>query len=1051
MKKIILLFIGMTGYSCFAQSQIDSLVGFDEKHELGHISDHGIDSSKVDFYIDLAKRRYINKKYKLGIYAPPENFSSSSPLDCAADNWGFEDGNLGGWNQQGSVQIIGGGVDPYGFFPWVYPNGGNYSAKVSSDQYNPGNNDGRLDKVLNVPANGETLMSFHFAMSIFNYPHPASLAAKLWVEFYDAGGNILPCPQYECYYSTDNGAVGVDNFQETPQVTSFYNPSADGDCPSCYPVTYANWNTVTLDLSAYQGQQITAVFRVEWCFYDVDWGYVLLDVDCPLNTFEPTDVCLDQTGSEMLCGHDNMSSYSWTDPSGAVVGNNQCFDANISGTYVLESMPDDVECTSASLLTFDFNIDDPINITYLLSDYNGSNISCNGYNDGSIDINVSGGSPPYSYNWNTVNSDSLDQFNMYAGSYDLQITSAKGCVFDTTFLMIEPTLLQPTITATTDYNGFNISCYDYNDGAINVSVSGSVPGYNYLWNNGNTTQSINGLTSGLYTVDIIDSNLCTASAFFSLDEPTPLESTFIISEFNGYSICNQDQDGYIDLTVIGSVPNYSYQWSGGEITEDLDSLIAGVYSVIVTDLNGCVISDTIEITEPILNIQESVLDVTCFGGINGTVSVTVSGSTAPYYIFWDNNINTSLLSEGTYSYQIVDSIGCIYNDSLIVSESDSFFVVENITNVSCNGFNDGEVELDVSGATSPYIVDWFGISNTNMIAGTYNFTILDSDNCAYSQIAIVSEPNPIDVLNQVIDPTCGNTNDGSVSLVISGGNPVYSIDWGGNNPNALGVGTYEFVIIDDNNCIDSNFVTLNSQSNIQVISSVTEISCKSFCDGAIDLQINGGIAPYFVNWFGLNSVALCEGTVSYNLIDAVGCNSSDSFFIESPDSVKLIIDQTGMQLVANTIGGNAPYYYEWFNDLGFLANSQSVNITSSGNYYCIAFDSNHCQSDTVTYFYSETSTNDLEISNFNIYPNPTNDFLNIEFESINEQNYSIYLVDILGQKILLDRINNYKGDYTYRLDLIKFAQGIYMLELSSENKIYNKKIIKNKYYEIQSN
>ena len=229
---------------------------------------------------------------------------------------------------------------------------------------------------------------------------------------------------------------------------------------------------MTLDLSAYQGQQITAVFRVEWCFYDVDWGYVLLDVDCPLNTFEPTDVCLDQTGSEMLCGPVNMSSYSWTDPSGAVVGNNQCFDANISGTYVLESMPDDVECTSASLLTFDFNIDDPINITYLLSDYNGSNISCNGYNDGSIDINVSGGSPPYSYNWNTVNSDSLDQFNMYAGSYDLQITSAKGCVFDTTFLMIEPTLLQPTITATTDYNGFNISCYDYNDGAINVSVSG---------------------------------------------------------------------------------------------------------------------------------------------------------------------------------------------------------------------------------------------------------------------------------------------------------------------------------------------------------------------------------------------------------------------------------------------------------------------------------------------------------------------------------------------------------------------------------------------------
>ena len=676
------------------------------------------------------------------------------------------------------------------------------------------------------------------------------------------------------------------------------------------------------------------------------------------------------------------------------------------------------------------------------SNFNGYNISCNSYNDGSIDLTVTGDSLlGYTYLWNN-NATTEDITNLSAGIYSVDITDSNSCTTSISFTLTEPPLFQTTIYASTDYNGYPISCNGYSDGGIDLSVSGSVPGYTYLWDNGDTTQTISGLSAGIYSVDITDSNTCTASTSISLIEPTLLETTFILSDINGYNLCNDSQDGFIDLSVSGSVPVYSYQWSNGDTTEGLDSLGAGFYYYTVTDQNGCTTSDTIEITEPILNIQESVTDVSCFGGINGAVSVIVSGSTAPYYVFWDNNINPSLLSEGTYGYQIIDSIGCSYNDSLIVSDPDSFVVVENITNVSCYGFNDGKILLDITGSTPPYIVDWFGFSTINMSTGTYNFTILDSNNCAYSEIAIVSEPNPIDVLNQVVDPSCGNTNDGSVSLIISGGTPLYSVDWGGSNPNSLALGTYDFVIIDDNNCIDSNSVTLIAESNIQVISSVTKISCNSFCDGAIDLQINGGVAPYTVDWFGFNSAALCEGNVSYDLIDAFGCSYSESFLMLPPDSVELIIDQIGMQLQATANGGVSPYSYEWFNDLGSLANSQNVNITSNGNYYCIAIDTNHCQSDTITYFYSETSINNSEVYDFNIYPNPTNNYLNIEFESIIEQNYSVYLVDLLGEKILLDRIDKYKGNYSYKLNLFEFAQGIYILELKSENKIYNKKIIK---------
>ena len=526
----------MIGFSCLCQTHNDSLVGFDEKYEFNHIIVHDIDSSQIDFYMNLAKRRYINKKYNLGFYSPPEklisssaysplqNMSSSSTFDCSSDNWGFEDGTFAGWNKQGAVEIVNNGVDPYGGFPWVYANGGNFSARISSDL--DCCKDGRLDKVINVPVNGETLMSFHFAMSIFNYPHFSSSAAKLWLEFYDASGNILSCPQYECYYSTDNGAVGVSNFQQTSFPASYYNPAANGDCPSCYPVTYADWNTVTLDLSAYQGQQITAVFRVEWCGPNVDWAYVLLDVDCPLNTFEPTNICLDESGQGTLCGPDNMSSYNWHDSTGSIIGNNQCLDVINPGTYGLQAMPDDVECTSASLLIFDFIVDPQLSLSSLVSNYNGNNISCYGSNDGSIQLDVNGGAPPYDYNWSTLAAGS-SQFNMYAGSYNLQLTDSKGCNFDTTFLLIEPTPLQTTIVSITDYNSYQISCYGYNNGGALATVIGSTPAYTYLWSNGETTPNAVNLSSGLQNVIVTDANSCITSNSILMTEPSQLQNTIL--------------------------------------------------------------------------------------------------------------------------------------------------------------------------------------------------------------------------------------------------------------------------------------------------------------------------------------------------------------------------------------------------------------------------------------------------------------------------------------------------------------------------------------------
>ena len=671
------------------------------------------------------------------------------------------------------------------------------------------------------------------------------------------------------------------------------------------------------------------------------------------------------------------------------------------------------------------------------TNFNGYNISCNGYSDGGIDLTVSGSSLlGYTYLWNN-NATTEDITNLSAGVYSVVITDLDNasCSTSTSIILTEPIIQMNEVVSPT--------CFGLIDGEITLNTTGGLTPYTYLWNTGETTSNLTDLDIGVYSVQITDSYGCIDSATYIITEASQLSSQYSTSDYNGYNVsCNEGQDGSIDLTVSGSVPGYSYQWSNGDTIEGINGLSAGTYSYVVTDQNGCITSDTIEIIEPTINIQESVVDVSCFGATNGSVSVNVSGSTAPYYVFWNNNINTTLVSSGTYVYQIIDSIGCVYFDSLIVSEPDSFIVTESVIDVSCNGSNDGSISLVISGATPPFVVNWFGANIVNAQAGTYNYTIVDSNNCYFSEIAIVNEPNQIDVLNQVVDPSCGNTNDGSVSLQISGGNSPYLVDWAGSNPNSLGIGSYVFLVTDDNNCVDSNTVTLTSVSNIQVVSEITQISCNSFCDGSIDLTITGGVSPYTVDWFGVNPAFLCEGSVSYEIIDAVGCYYMQNFQIISPDSVELSISQFGMQLEGNASGGVAPYSYEWFNDFGSLVNSQTVNITSNGSYYCIAIDVNHCQSDTVEYYYSETSIEDIGVASLNIYPNPTDNILNIEFESGIENDFSLYFIDVLGQKIMIDRIKKFKGNYTYKLDLQRFAQGIYILELRSGSEIYNKKVIK---------
>ena len=183
----------------------------------------------------------------------------------------------------------------------------------------------------------------------------------------------------------------------------------------------------------------------------------------------------------------------------------------------------------------------------------------------------------------------------------------------------------PVLTLSLDKT--NVSCNSGSDGSIDISVSGGNPPYSYDWSSGDTTQYINGLTSGIYSVVVTDSEGYTITESITITEPVVLSTTLYGSNVT----CNGISNGAVNLTVTGGTSPYAYNWSNSSISEDINNLSAGLYKVTIIDANGCTIEDSITISEPtVLSLSLAGTDITCNGGSDGSINLTVSGGTSPY-------------------------------------------------------------------------------------------------------------------------------------------------------------------------------------------------------------------------------------------------------------------------------------------------------------------------------------------------------------------------------------------------------------------------------------
>jgi gliding motility-associated-like protein len=601
--------------------------------------------------------------------------------------------------------------------------------------------------------------------------------------------------------------------------------------------------------------------------------------------------------------------------------------------------------------------------TPLTATYTQTNNICYGDSTGSVDLTPADGSTPYSFSWNN-GAATEDISNLKAGNYIVTITDNNTCTISRSI-----NITQPSFPISINNTVADPTCYGSNNGYINLSVLNGVPPYSYDWGSGITGANRTGLISGTFPVTVTDNNGCTASTSSTVTEPSPL----LVSSAATDVLCYGASTGAIAVTATGSFAPYSYDWNDGPDTQNRNSIAAGNYSVTVIDNHGCSASTSATVSQPAapVTINTAAGNINCFGGSNGWITLSVSGGTAPYNYDWGNSIitqNRTNLPAANYSVTVMDNAGCSYQASATVTQPSLLVISSAVTNVTCNGGNNGAIDLTVSGGTFPYAYDWGGgittADRTGLSSGSYTVTITDGNGCTNTHPDAISQTSSLTVSISSTNVSCNAGSNGAISLSVSGGVVPYIFSWndGGNtqNRNNIPTGNYSVTVADAGNCSAVSSASITQPSPLATITTVTNPSCSGLSNGSIDLSVNGGISGYSYSWSNNASTqdlnSLTTGNYAVVITDGNNCSVTTSVTLMSPQPLTYSVLSQNISCNGATTGsidltvngGTLPYAYLWSHG----PVTQDVNNLTPGNYFVSITDANSCSasaSASITY------------------------------------------------------------------------------------------------------
>lgn len=505
-------------------------------------------------------------------------------------------------------------------------------------------------------------------------------------------------------------------------------------------------------------------------------------------------------------------NYQWSHGATTAVAGNI-----IAGLYTV-TVTDAFGCTAVQSV----QISEPVQSLHsVVSQLN--HVHCNDGNNGSVLIQVTGGTAPYSYQWSNGFTGSVLN-GLSAGTYSVSVVDTNGCVDSLSVQITEPEL---PVTVSLNHIQ-HIVCGQTSGGSLSVIASGGTGTLNYMWSNGNTSASLNGLNAGSYTVTVTDFNGCTARSTYDI---TGSAGTVSVNSVNlQHVLCYNMSNGSIDITVTGNGP-LSYLWNTGSSNEDLQNLQAGLYTVTITDVNGCSESASYSITQPsaplipVLNITDSIL---CFGE-TASVEVSVNGGTSPYQFQWSHGAATPTvqnLNSGIHTVTITDYNGCnaIINTTITAPENPVVGTHVILSQIKCHGNADASVVMNVAGGTTPYTYQWSNGETSsqisNLSAGVYSVTVTDSNGCTYAEMLQLAEPQELTLTSVIEAIDCLDNSPGTISVNVAGGSAPYAYQWSnGSIAQTLisaAPGTFSVVVTDINGCEKQGSYNITSEQDLHL-------------------------------------------------------------------------------------------------------------------------------------------------------------------------------------------------------------------------------------------
>lgn len=532
--------------------------------------------------------------------------------------------------------------------------------------------------------------------------------------------------------------------------------------------------------------------------------------------------------------------------------------------------------------------------------YQRTMVQCKGSATGAIQTYMSDGTPPYQYNWLTLNKTTANVDNVMAGIHVLEVTDAHGCILRDSITITEPDLpLEGIITEQQ-----NVSCHGLANGSFRFTAQGGYPPYQYAFQGGdfNDVLYYDQLTAGKYTIQIKDTMDCIFTLPIEITQPDPLQAGV---DWIDHVYCFGNSDASFQVAVAGGTLPYSYSLDSGNSWQTqamFDHLSAGEYQAWVKDAHDCQTTVDVVITQPPLleaSIKD-VIDASC-GQANGSAHMLASGGTLPYVYNWQNQSGITVAAEA-------------YPKALK--------------------------------------------------AGIYTATVTDAKGCQIQLIqTIQDEDGPKSLIAEKIDATCFDVADGSATVIASEGAGDYRYLWSDSEVQTtataidLARGTYYVTVTDRRGCVSISAVTIDSPPALAVATrTLTPPLCYESKDGSIEVSMTGGVAPYEYSWSPAvaakdgKATKLYRGTYTLTVTDAIGCSFTESFELVPPDTLTLVTDiiqvptcnlgNDGLAKVTAS-GGTPPYRYLW-NDVQKQTLPRASQLTA-GMYQVTVMDSHDCQ------------------------------------------------------------------------------------------------------------